>query len=402
MSAASDSGSESDTEVFDCSSVDVVNKYNLAAGIVDVAMQGVITQCVAGKSIAEICAFGDAVIEGQTKDLFKTQKMEKGVAFPTCASVNEIVCHDSPLANESAELAAGDFVKIDMGCHLDGFIAVAAQTIQVAPAEAAPITGPQADVLRAAFEGSIIAASLIKAGSANAEVTAALVKVADAYGVKAMQGTLMHQMKRFVVDGNKVVLLREEPDQKVESHTFEENEVYAVDVAMSSGEGKPKESEQRTTVFKRAVDKSYRLKMKASRWVFNAVNEKFPTLPFTVRALGDDRQGRMGVVECLKHDLLHPYPVLKEEAGTAVAHFKFTVLLLRNGTKQITLHNPAIDWDNVKSEKKLDDESQALVDAHFAAIKEGEAKKAAAKAKKKAAAKAKKAKKAAAGGAAAE
>jgi hypothetical protein len=196
--------------------------------------------------------------------------------------------------------------------------------------------------------------------------------------------------------------VREEPDQKVESHTFEENEVYAVDVAMSSGEGKPKESEQRTTVFKRAVDKSYRLKMKASRWVFNAVNEKFPTLPFTVRALGDDRQGRMGVVECLKHDLLHPYPVLKEEAGTAVAHFKFTVLLLRNGTKQITLHNPAIDWDNVKSEKKLDDESQALVDAHFAAIKEGEAKKAAAKAKKKAAAKAKKAKKAAAGGAAAE
>ena len=41
-------------------------------------------------------------------------------------------------------------------------------------------------MLRAAFEGSIIAASLIKAGSANAEVTAALVKVADAYGVKAI------------------------------------------------------------------------------------------------------------------------------------------------------------------------------------------------------------------------
>ena len=93
--------------------------------------------------------------------------------------------------------------------------------------------------------------------------------------------------------------------------------------------------------------------------------------------------------------------MLKEEPGDAVAHFKFTVLLLRNGTKQITLSAPAIDWANVKSDKKLDPESQAHVDAHFGAIAEAEAKKAAAKAKKKAAAAAKKAKKkaAAAGGA---
>jgi len=42
--------------------------------------------------------------------------------------------------------------------------------------------------------------------------------------------------------------------------------------------------ESRTTVFKRAVDKNYRLKMKASRFVLTEVNTRFPTLPFTVRA----------------------------------------------------------------------------------------------------------------------
>jgi len=39
------------------------------------------------------------------------------------------------------------------------------------------------------------------------------------------------------------------------------------------------------------------------------MNHRFPTLPFTLRALEDEKQARMGVVECLKHDLLHPYPV---------------------------------------------------------------------------------------------
>ncbi len=43
---------------------------------------------------------------------------------------------------------------------------------------------------------------------------------------------------RFVIDGNKTILQREEPDQKVEEVTFEANEVYAIDICFSSGEGK--------------------------------------------------------------------------------------------------------------------------------------------------------------------
>ena len=34
-----------------------------------------------------------------------------------------------------------------------------------------------------------------------------------------------------------MVILREEPDQKVDECTFEQGEVYSVDVAFSSGEG---------------------------------------------------------------------------------------------------------------------------------------------------------------------
>ena len=36
--------------------------------------------------------------------------------------------------------------------------------------------------------------------------------------------------------------------------------------------------------------------------------------------------------ECVQHDLLQPYPVLWEKEGDYVAHVKFTVLVMPNGT----------------------------------------------------------------------
>ena len=41
---------------------------------------------------------------------------------------------------------------------------------------------------------------------------------------------------------------------------------------MTSGEGKPREVDTRTTVFKRVVDKQYSLRIKGSRVFFNEVS----------------------------------------------------------------------------------------------------------------------------------
>jgi len=276
------------------------------------------------------------------------------LAFPTCVSINECVCHFSPLTNESVELKDGDVVKIDLGVHIDGYIAVVAHTLVLS----AEVTGATADVVLAAYTAAEVALKSIKVGTKNSEISSVIDKVAEAYGVKPLQGVLMHQMKRFVIDGNNAVLLREEADQKVEEFEFEANQVYTVDVVMTTGEGKPIERDARTTVFKRAVDQTYRLKMKASRYVFNEVNKRFPTLPFTIRAL-DERQGRMGVVECVKHDLLAPYPVLYEKPGVGVAHFKFTVLMLPGGTAKVT--GIAVDTATFKSDKTISDEITALL-----------------------------------------
>jgi hypothetical protein len=82
---------------------------------------------------------------------------------------------------------------------------------------------------------------------------------------------------------------------------------------VSSGEGKTRVLDEReTTVYKRALDQEYKLKLKASRSIFSEINKKYPTMPFSVRGL-DSKQSRLGLVECLNHGLLHPYPVLHEK-----------------------------------------------------------------------------------------
>merc|ERR1712050_570128 len=142
--------------------------------------------------------------------------------------------------------------------------------------------------------------------------------------------------KKHVIDGNKCIIGLESAEEKVEEIEFEMNEVYCIDVVMSTGEGKGKETELRNTVYKRAVETSYSLKTQKARQFISEVNRRFPALPFTLRAIEDEQVARVGVVEAKRHELLDEYPVLKEKDKEFVAQFKFTVLLLPGGTKKIT------------------------------------------------------------------
>merc|ERR1712228_858960 len=150
------------------------------------------------------------------------------------------------------------------------------------------------------------------------------------------QGVLSHQLKKHAIDGNRVIINAETPEQMVDEFEFELNEVYCIDIVMSSGEGKGKETEIRNTVYKRAVETSYMLKTQKARQFLSEVNRRFPALPFTLRAIEDEQVARVGVSEAKRHELLEEYPVLHEKLGEVVAQFKFTVLLLPGGTKKIT------------------------------------------------------------------
>merc|ERR1712203_653443 len=173
-------------------------------------------------------------------------------------------------------------------------------------------------------------------GNTNSQVTAAIAKSAAAFECNPVQGVLSHQLKKHVIDGSRVIINAETPEQMVDEFEFELNEVYCVDIVMSSGEGKGKETEIRNTVYKRAVETTYLLKTQKARQFLSEVNRRFPALPFTLRAIEDEQVARVGVSEAKRHELLEEYPVLKEKPDEFVSQFKFTVLLLPGGTKKIT------------------------------------------------------------------
>lgn len=89
--------------------------------------------CVPDASVRGICVEGDKMLMEECNKVFKKEKtMKKGLAFPVCVSVNNCINHYSPLfSDKDSTLKNGDMVKIDMGAHLDGLIAVVGHTVVV-------------------------------------------------------------------------------------------------------------------------------------------------------------------------------------------------------------------------------------------------------------------------------
>jgi curved DNA binding protein len=341
----------------DLGNSDIITKYRLAGEIANGALAEVCGLVKVGVKAVDLCAAGDKFVEEAVSKIYNKnqggKKVEKGSAFPTCVSVNSCVGHYSPLVSEdNVVLGEGDMVKIDLGVHVDGYIAVLAHTIVCSDGE--PVTGRKADVMHAAWAAVECAQRMYKEGTSNKEVTEMISKVAESYNVNPVEGVLSHQMKKHVIDANKVILNKTNPEQQVQEASFALNDVFSIDIVMSSGAGKPKQGDNRTTVFKRNISEKYSLKMKASRAFFSEVNARFPTMPFTLRA-GDERTWRMGVVECVKHDLFIEYPVLYEKPEDFVAQFKFTALLLPSG-KAARITGVGIPPPNAKTELSIKDE----------------------------------------------
>jgi len=332
----------------------VVTKYKMAAEITNKVLKEVVTACLASASVRDLCMLGDRRLTEETSKAFKKdKKITKGIAFPTCLSVNHAICHFSPLVSEADQtLEEGDMVKIDMGAHIDGYIAVVAHTVVVG---GGVITGPQADALMAAHLCSEAALRLVKPGNETYEITETVSKIAEAFDCKPVEGMLSHQLEQNRIDGEKTIIQNPSEAQRKEHEKFDfsVHEVYAIDVLISTGEGLGREKDAKITIYKK-TDDSYMLKMKTSREFYSKVGKQFGTMPFNIRNMEDERKARMGVVECVSKRLIEPFQVLFEKEGTYVAQYKFTVLLMPNGPHKIT--GLPFDESLVKTEKSLKDE----------------------------------------------
>jgi methionine aminopeptidase len=75
-------------------------------------------------------------------------------------------------------------------------------------------------------------------GFKNVDIAENIMKVAKIYGTTPVENMISHQMERFEIFGDKQIKQNPmEQKTKIEKCTFEDFEVYAINILISSGEG---------------------------------------------------------------------------------------------------------------------------------------------------------------------
>jgi len=369
---------------------DTLTKYKTAADIAAKALQNVISKAVKGANLLELCREGDKLIEeacslGYNKD--KKNPTQKGIAFPCTLSINNVICHFTPLPTDpgaTQTLEDGDVVKILIGAHIDGYASIIGETVIVGASTASPVTGIKADLVAAAHNVTELVLRSIKPGVKNWEITDIVAKLMKEYNgsVKGMEGMMSHQHDQNVIDGKKIINLfptAEQHRDKDSTFLFAEGDVFGLDVLLTSGEEtKSKSHIDRTSIFQK-TSSTYQLKMKTSRSTYGEIVKKAGAFPFTLRTLEDQTKARMGVKECVQHGLLKEFDVTTTcDAKDITAQYFATFVVTKTGVTRIT---PAPTFyvgsgsELIKSEVKIQD--QELASTLTRSLKPKKAKKAA-------------------------
>src|SRR3990170_5712217 len=161
-----------------------LEKYKIGGEVVATVLDKLIDECKPGKSIYELCILGDDLIKKELNNVYQKISI-KGLAFPTCVSINNIAGYNSPQKEDGVKIKEGDLVKIELGVHIDGFPALIAYTVYVEYMEDKNKKNKDDEkilrLLKAISEASKEVVELMKPGKKNTEIVNTLQKYAKKY-----------------------------------------------------------------------------------------------------------------------------------------------------------------------------------------------------------------------------
>lgn len=319
-------------------SSDVLEKYKTAGKIAVEAMNKVIEYAKDGVSIITLCQIGDKYINNAVNNVYKKKSIDKGLSFPTNININNYAGYYSPL-DDKLKIYNGDIINIDLGVHIDGYPAMLGYTVVIGD----NINEKQKNILNALSKISKETNKLFISGKYNTDVVKQMEKIASEYKCNLLYtdnplmhtpGITSHQISRYIIDGNnedtdedvhQIILHRhmEHYDYSMRKLEFDENEVYSVNIMVSSGTGKINPTDDRVTILKK-TGKYYGLKRNSSKKTFSNFNStKFP---INIREF-DSTATRLGVSECITGGLLEPYGVYAEKNNEYIGQLKYTIIV---------------------------------------------------------------------------
>ncbi|KAJ9667897.1 hypothetical protein H2201_002083 [Coniosporium apollinis] len=357
---------------------DTLTKYKQAAQISHKALEFVTGLCIEGAKIVDICERGDKFLEDEIAKVYKGKKISKGFGHPTTVSPTSYVTPYTPLktdAEEAAvELKPAEVIKIQLGAQIDGFCAIVCDTI-VIPSEKNENDkhpGREAELLLAThWANELLLRLMLPPGTlvtgtddeknkaaaqkpyTQAKINQLLEKVVKSYDCSLVENTTCWLFDRNEIEGKKKLILA--PGEGVKGEGLPEiGEVWGVEMGVSLGTGKVKTLNNRPTLHRRTTT-TYGLKRPSSRATLSEVVKKFGTFPFSLRQLEDERAAKVGVVECVRGNVLRQYEVVGDKDNAPVARLFSTVSITKNGITRLAAP-PSPDLEQYKTDKKITDE----------------------------------------------
>ncbi|MFB0501490.1 MAG: type II methionyl aminopeptidase, partial [Candidatus Bathyarchaeia archaeon] len=217
-------------------------------------------------------------------------------------------------------------VKVDIGVHVDGYIADTAVTVCFDP--------EYENLVRTAEEALEKAVEIIRHGLSMSRFGSTIQKTIKTRGFKPVSNLTGHQIGRYLVHAGKSL-----PNvSHLSIARVSQGEVYGVEpfITLPKAVGKVKSGSE-AHIFRLSRHKS--LKNPHAKQLLNYVRKNFRTLPFTERWLqrcvSQDRY-KDAFSELLSSRSLMSYPVFIEASGKLVAQAEHTILVVKDGCVVLT------------------------------------------------------------------
>lgn len=238
-------------------------------------------------------------------------------AFPCNISINSDAAHFTPKKGDSRVFEEGNVVKIDMGSHIDGYIADTATTIDL---------GDNEQLVKASQVALERAIENVYAGADTANIGAAIEGAIREFGYKPIINLTGHGLQPYLTH-TKPTIYNFGTDRGV---TLEEGTIIAIEPFATDGSGKVVERGE-TEIYSFVNPKTVR--MKKARELLEEIKE-YKTLPFAKRWLNKASPIILG--KLVNEGVIRGYPVLSEAGKGLVSQAEHTMIVEENGAKVIT------------------------------------------------------------------
>lgn len=275
------------------------------------------TQDHTGRTLSEIC-----------NDV-ENEIIKKGgeLAFPVNVSLNDIAAHYTAVPNDPTVVKNTDVLKIDVGVHIDGYIADTAVTVS--------FDSKYQDLIDIAQRALDEAIGIARSNTRVSDIGRIIEKTITKYGCKPIQNLSGHSLERYTIHAGQSI-----PNIWTIGHSFNlsVNNVYAIEpfVTTKDGQGIVYEGKVKN-IF--GITSRKRTKDRRADEFLEYLWNKFKTLPFALRWVVKDYEEKeaLSLLETLlKKKNVHAYPILVEGSNRIVAQAEHTIIPQESNTITIT------------------------------------------------------------------